>query len=173
MEERRPPNQPTPPSRPQRTRRNAPMLLLMLGLITIVILVFSTNKPKVYEPTWTQLNEDIRLGKVDKLHVVGGQRVWGTYKENIEHELGEKEFEFRYTGTGTANLLTAEKLQEWAQTLDEKGGEFVMEEGGPGLVGQILSWLPWLFLFFLIWFLVFRQMRAVNGSGVMQFGRSR
>jgi cell division protease FtsH len=173
MEERRPP--PNPASRPVPSRRNAPMLLLMLGLITIVILVFSSSKPKEYRPTWGELNDDIRDGKVARLVVVGGQQVRGEYKKNVDHGRPHPEFLYEYTGpgTGAANLITTDLLHQWATTMEQKGGEFLTEEGGPGLLAQLLGWPLWLLLFLLIWFLVLRQMRAVNGSGVMQFGRSR
>jgi len=149
------------------------MLLLMLGLVTIVILVFTSSKPKVYETNWRELNRDIEKGYVEELYVVGMSKVEGTYTKNTEHGHVDQHFVLPYTGDGRINLLSQEVLDHWANIQDQNDHKFELKEGGGGIWTQVLGFLPWLILFVLIWFLVLRQMRAVSGQGVMQFGRSK
>ena len=176
MDERRPPSQPPQgpgAGRPQRTRRNAPVLLLMLGLITIVILVFTSNKAQVYETSWVELNRDIEKGYVRELKIVGMRRIEGVYIDSTDPGHPYSSFRFPYTGEDRTNMLTPQLLEQWANIQETFGHRFELKEDTSGFWGQILGFLPWLILFVLIWFLVLRQMRTVGGSGVMQFGKSK
>jgi hypothetical protein len=56
------------------------MLLLALGLITIVVLVVTNRGPEPVKTTIADLDNDIAEGKVDKLLIVGGNRVEGEYR---------------------------------------------------------------------------------------------
>jgi cell division protease FtsH len=172
MEERRPPTPPNGSGRPARPRRNAPMLLLVMGLITIVVLVVTSQKPQTYKTTFAELEQDIAAGHVDQLYVIDGNHVEGTYKD-VDHGHPYDHFEIPSTGTGEANLLDSATLRSWDSQLKAHGGHFTMKESGGSFLAELVRFLPWLALLLLIWFVVLRQMRAVNGSGVMQFGRSR
>ena len=149
------------------------MLLLMLGLVTIVILVFTSNKPKVHQTSWSELNADIEKGWVEELYVVGMSKVEGTYIDGPKHGHKDDHFVLPYTGNGQTNLLTPEVLERWSNMQESFDRKFELQEGGGGFLANLLGFLPWLILFVLIWFLVIRQMRAVSGQGVMQFGRSK
>ncbi len=149
------------------------MLLLMLGLVTIVILVFTSGKPKVEQTTWRELNSDIEKGYVEELYVVGMSKVEGSYIESPKHRHQDKHFHLPYTGDGQSNLLTPEVLERWSNIQDQFDHKFELKEGGPGFWTNLLGFLPWLILFALIWFVVLRQMRTMGGQGVMQFGRSK
>ena len=149
------------------------MLLLMLGLITIVVMVFAQTKGQVYTTTLPELQEDIEKGYVRELIIFDGNRVQGKYTENPEHGHDLNDFELPYTGPIGDNPLTPAKVEQWGEMIHAKGGTFATRESTGGFWRQMVGFLPWLILFALIYFLILRQMRAVSGQGVMQFGRSK
>ena len=149
------------------------MLLLMLGLVTIVILVFTSNKPKVHQTSWKELNTDIEKGYVEELYVVGMSKVEGTYIDSPKHGHQDLHFAMPYTGDGQSNLLTPEVLERWSNIQDQFDNKFELKEGGAGFWTNLLGFLPWLILFIVIRFVLLSQMRAASGKGVMQFGRSK
>jgi cell division protease FtsH len=152
--------------------RNAPMLLLLLGLVTIVVLVFSSDRSEVYTTKILELDQDVEKGWVEELAIVDGTRVEGKYR-GTEHGHPYQQFEIPHAGKGDSSLLTPARVERWARAMDEHRGRFESREGGTSLTAQLLSIVPWILLLLLFWFLVFRQMRSVNGSGVLQFGRSK
>jgi cell division protease FtsH len=147
----------------------------MLGLITIVVLVFTQGREPREPTTLDELTKEIEKGNVEEVTIIDGNSVEGTYREGADTGRDVKKFQIPYTGPAAApnNPLTAELQSYWEKKLDEKGGKLHYKESTGGFWRQVVSFLPWLILLLLIWFVVLRQMRAVGGSGVMQFGRSR
>jgi cell division protease FtsH len=170
---RPPQNQsPTPKGAPRPPRKNAPMLLLALGLVTIVVLVFTSRGPEPYETNLIDLEADIGAGFVEELTVIGGNRIEGTYRGD-GHGRPSKHFKIDYTGPVQNNRLTPELQAKFERVVKEFKGEFKTVQDGSGLGTQLLGLLPWVLLLVFMWFLISRQMRAMGGGGVMQFGRSK
>ncbi|MFV1959224.1 MAG: ATP-dependent zinc metalloprotease FtsH [Planctomycetota bacterium] len=145
----------------------------MLGLITIVVLVFTRPTEKRDKTTLPQLEQDIEKGYVAELTIYDGNRIEGKYTDNPDHGHPNPDFEIPFTGTGENNPLTSEVQQRWGRLIIDQGGKFATEESSSGIWRQVAGFLPWLILLLVFWFLVLRQMRAASGGGVMQFGRSK
>ncbi|MDJ0972888.1 MAG: ATP-dependent zinc metalloprotease FtsH [Planctomycetota bacterium] len=165
------------PDGAQRPRRNFPLLLLFLGLITAVILVFSKPAKDVEITTVDELNEWI-MDKdepwVNELTIVDMKTVRGTFRDiDATRHFEHTKFEIPYTGTGLTNTLTGEQINAWSKMLRDFNGTVSNKESGNSFLTGLLSFLPWLLLLVLFWWLLMRQMRNVGGSGVMQFGRSK
>ncbi len=147
----------------------------MLGLITIVILLVTQQRENRRETTLEELGSDIQKGYVKDVTIYDGNHIEGAYDPKADHGYTNLKFEVPYTGPIGApnNPLTADMQVVWQQELAKTGGRLEMKESSGGFWKQMVSFLPWLILFVLVWLLILRQMRAVGGSGVMQFGRSR
>jgi cell division protease FtsH len=162
-----------PQQRGVRPRRNAPLLLLALGLVTITVLLFTHRGETPYETTLTELERDIPAGFVEELVIVGGNRIEGTYRGD-KHQRGKNTFVIPHTGSGENNLLTAERQDRIQRALEAQNGKFLNPRPADGGLGtQLLGLIPWVLLLVFMWFLISRQMRSVGGAGVMQFGRSK
>ena len=155
------------------------MLLLLLGLALIVVLVVGTNQKNVKKfETLAEVDYIINKEWVDKITVVGGTGVRGRFRDIADnpHYPQNKEFVLEYTGPHESSRIQDLRL-DWEAKLKQINGEDgkgvldVPQTGG--FMAGFLSFLPWLILMLLFWFLIFRQMRNMGGSGVMQFGRSR
>src|SRR5262245_5284249 len=110
MEEQRP-NDPRTDGRPPRPRRNVPMMLLILGLVVMGLLLFSTNGGNVREITFGQANEHILRGDVDRVRIVAGNEIYGTFNEKADQRHG-KEFHDRYTGPNNDSNSIAAKAKD-------------------------------------------------------------
>ncbi len=161
-----------PGSQRPRPRRNAPMLLLVLGLILIVVLVVGTGKKDAYEVDVRQVDEFIKNQWVAELTITGGTRVSGKFR-NVDHPYKNHErFEVAHTGPKENSAITKERRQQWEDGLAAYDAKLKYKPESTFLT-QFPTLLLWILLLLLFWFLVFRQMRGVGGSNVMQFGRSR
>src|SRR5262245_28619034 len=117
MDEPRPPGPPAPhPTRPPAARKNVPMLLLALGLVTIVVLVATNHGPAPVVTTIQELSEDIAHDRVEELYVIGGNKVEGKYR-GADHGHKSDTFVIEYTGPVLNNPLTAEITNTWNRTL--------------------------------------------------------
>jgi cell division protease FtsH len=171
------PERPLPPdggpsSRTPRPRRNAPVLLLLLGLVLIVTLVFGTNRGDALQATVPQVDEWLKSRWVSEIVIYDGIRVVGKFRDVDHPNKAHKSFEVAYTGPPENGQLTDERMRRWEELLSEVSGSLKHRQSS-NFLGQIGLFLPWLILLLLFWFLLFRQMRTMGGSGVMNFGRSR
>jgi cell division protease FtsH len=148
------------------------MMLLILGLVVMGLLLFSTNGGDVREITFGEANEHILRGDVDRVRIIDGNEVYGEFNEKADVRHG-KRFHVKYTGPNNQqNDITPDVKKAWREKL---GNENVLEEQGQTPLSQVLiSFLPWLFLGAIFWFAIVRQMRMGSGpGGVLNFGRSR
>ncbi len=159
-------------SRRARPRRNGPLLLLALGLVTITVLLFAHRGPQAHKTTLEQLEADIEQGWVEEVVIVGSSRVEGKYRGET-HGYPSQSFEIPYTGEGESNSLDTGRAQRLERAVLAKKGNFDRRDAEPGVGAHLLSLLPWVLLLVFMWFLISRQMRSMSGGGVMQFGRSK
>ena len=148
------------------------MLLLALGLVTIVVLVVTNRGTEPHKTSIQQLQADLERNAVEELVVVGGNRVEGKYRG--EHGHPSDTFVIPYTGPVQSNQLTPAVLERWALLMAQNKAKPLEARDDSGDFGkQLLTFLPWVFLLGVMWFLVARQMRQMGGGGVVQFGRSK
>ena len=85
--------------------------------------------------------------------------------------LDTRSFECDYLGV----VKNIDDVRKDVQKLSPRRVEFSSESGNNLLVNILLSIVPWLLLFGIIWFLLFRQLRQTGGGAGMlgNFGRSR
>ncbi len=168
----RPPTPENSPPRTPRPRRNAPILLLVLGLVLIATLVFGTEKESTLPASVRDVDQWLKERFVAKITIVDGTRVRGEFRD-IQHPYRKyKGFEVKYAGPPENSLLTPARQEEWDRQLELVASKLVHEESD-SFLPHFLSFLPWLLLLLFFWFLLFRQMRGAGGNGVLQFGRSR
>ena len=102
------------PDGAQRPRRNFPLLLLFLGLITAVILVFSKPAKDAEITSVDELNEWIMEKDepwVNELTITDMKSVRGTFRDiDATRHFKHTKFEIPYTGTGLTNTLTGEQV---------------------------------------------------------------
>jgi cell division protease FtsH len=168
---------PSDGSRPAaRSRRNFPLLFVLLGLLMIALLMMNQREQGVLTVEDVDtidrfVDEEI----VQSLTIIDGERVRGEFRSTGKNPHPESitSFELKYAGPRDSNLLTPERLQRWAEKLREINAKLTYDQSGGGAFGSLIAFLPWLLLILLFWWLMFRQMRNMGGGGVMQFGRSR
>jgi len=167
-----PDRQPNPPSGSPRPRRNAPLLLLVLGLVAIIVLVMSTGDENTLKVTRYQVNEFVKNNWVQELTVYDGTKIVGTFR-GVEHPYKNKEkFEVEYLGPATNSALTPEMRTEWETILAENEAKLT-DKASSTFFTQFPTFLLWIVLLLVFWFFIMRQMRGAGGQNVMQFGRSR
>ena len=166
---------PSSPGGPATPRRNVPLMLLVLGLITAVILVVSKPRTDAYTANIKQVDEWIAKDYVLELTISDGNRIEGIFRDddNVRLFTEKKGFVVAFTGKGENNPLTQDLQNSWNQQLNDNRARFLTKESGSTFLTAFLSFLPWLLLMILFWWLIMRQMRNVGGAGVMQFGRSK
>ncbi len=169
MEE--PDRQPDSPQRPARPRRNAPVLLLVLGLVAIIALVLGTNSGNTLKVDVYQVDKFVDDGKVANITIFDGKRVVGEFRDSAEEAKKHKKFEVTYAGPPENSLLDADRLARWRDRLGADGK--LEQKESNSLLSQMPSILLWVGILVLFWFLILRQMGRVGGQNVSQFGRSR
>ena len=161
---------------PTKAKRNFPLLFLVLGLLLIGLLVFSTRATGVYPvKTLDKIEEFIEKRWVAELTVWDGTRIEGKFRTQVvDKEFKKyKTFELPYAGPKENSPITAERLQRWETLLKDNNAMLIPKTAHGGVLQGLLSFLPWLLIILLFWWLMIRQMRSMGGGGVMQFGRSR
>ena len=162
-----------PPRSPLRMPRGlfSWVVIVGLGLMFLVMLNQSMNKTQKISISefWTLIGR----GDVAKV-TIKEDAILGDFSEdripaNARPET--KTFECTY-------LRVADKIEEIRQQIAAKSPtrvEVLSEPSGNLLMSVLLQTVPWLLLFAVIWFLVFRQLRQTGGGPGMlgNFGRSR
>jgi len=158
-----------PPARPTRGLLG---WLLIVGLAVLLFLTLNRgmgrgNRISITE-FWTHIqNGDIKR-VVIKEDLISGEFQDDKVPANAPNE--SKQFECVY-------LRAAEKIEDIRKEIQAKSPRTIVasEPAGNLLFNIIGSLLPWLFVFGLAWFLLFRQLRQTGaGPGMLgTFGRSR
>lgn len=113
----------TPPegSRPAaRTRRNFPLLFVVLGLLMIALLMMNQREPGVLTiEDIATIDRAVDEEYVQSLTIIDGERVRGEFRDTAKnpHPPSITSFELKYAGPRDNNLLTRERLERWAAKL--------------------------------------------------------
>ncbi len=165
-----------PPRPPLRMSRGLFSWVIIIGLGLMFLFMLNQNMNKSHKISisefWTHVaNGDVKRVTI-KEDAITGEFLDGHAPANARPET--KTFECTY-------LRVAEKIEDIRQQIAAKtpsGGpavEVSSEPSGSLLMNILLSIVPWLLLFAIIWFLLFRQLRQTGGGAGMlgNFGRSR
>ncbi len=161
-----------PPRPPVRISRGvfSWVIIVALGLMFLVMLNQSMHRAQkiTIQQFWTAIaNGDIRK-VVIKENMITGE----FYGQPANSDT--KNFELVYPGV-VENLESIRKEIEQLSARSGRSVELSGEINSNIFVTILVSSLPWLLLFGIIWFLLFRQLRQTGGgAGVLgNFGRSR
>jgi cell division protease FtsH len=163
-----------PPRPPMRFSRGifSWIIIVGLGLMFLVMLNQSMNKTIAIEIS--EFYTHIENGDIRKV-VVKENAITGEFFEVPANATVEtKEFECTYLHSGEQ----IREIRDEINRLSERSGKRVVlgsESSNNLLVNILISTVPWLFLLFIIWFLLVRQLRQTGGGAGMlgNFGRSR
>ncbi len=159
-----------PPRPPRLTRGAFSWLLLVLLGITLLVMFNRGMAPGQKIPIsefWTQ----VRNGNVKEV-TIREDSIIGEFEKLPSHAQGDsKRFECTY-------LKAADKVEEIRKTIEADSPRPVTVKSEPSnslLMNLLVTTLPWLVLFGVVWFLLFRQLRQTGGGPGMlgNFGRSR
>jgi cell division protease FtsH len=142
---------------PSKPEKHWPTLWFIYVAIFAVFLIqgLLANLDKTSRIPYSQFQSLLRDGKVTSLTVADGT-ISGDLKEPLPG--GQKQF-------ATNRVDTA-----LAQELEKSGVTFSGEP--PSVVGQLLSWILPIGIFYLIWFFVIRRMGGQGLGGAMALGKS-
>ncbi len=137
--------------------RNAVLWLVVLCMVVLVWVAFRSSKPAGAQPTFSDLVQQIKDGKVERvtINAVTGDIV-GKYKGNGD--------EFRSTVPPTYDEITTLLLEHGVQTKVEK-------DNGGGWVNLLVQAVPFVLLLG-FWIFMMRQMQS-GGNKALSFGKSR
>jgi cell division protease FtsH len=160
---------PTGGGRTPRRPRNLFFMLLVATAAVILILSgssFFEGRRTEEIRDYLEFVDRLKQGKFTKV-VIEGREAVGVYRE-ASGPVTQARTIFQEDYFKSTDYLDTLKSAR------EKGTQFVHKEQSALLYHVILPLLPWVVLFFLIWFFLFRQFRAPGGpGGVLAFGRSR
>ncbi len=159
---------------PREPRRPKPIVLVLLAGIILSFFVVASRSAvegRTKEVTYVQFLEDLKAGRIKNIEHTGNE-FEGDYKEGGDYK--------RYRTIFPENLLLAKdergqsKLEEILGFLTNPAENYKFNPPSIWLAQVILPLIPWLVLFLLAYYFLFRQIRSPNGpGGVLSFGRSR
>jgi cell division protease FtsH len=127
---------------------------IIAGIILIALAQFSDFEGKKQEIIYSRLLTEIKTGNISETLIVKENNISGTLKD------------------GTRFSTYAPEDPELFNILREYKVDFKAEPSSNIWINILVSTIPILLIFLLIWFLIFRQMSS-EGSKVMAFTKSR
>ena len=164
-----------PPRPPIRMSRGlfSWVVIIGLGLVFLVMLQQSMNRTHKMDISqfWTHVERGDIARVVFKEDAITGEFADGRVPATT-NQPEVKTFEVTY-------LRVAEKIDDLRKQINEKSTsrrvEVASEPGNNLFLNVLLSMIPWLIVFAIVWFVLFRQLRQSGGGPGMlgNFGRSR
>ncbi|HEY1683638.1 MAG TPA: ATP-dependent zinc metalloprotease FtsH [Tepidisphaeraceae bacterium] len=148
--------------------------LFIVVVVMLVMLLKSYNSKQSNEISLSEFVHDIQQDKVATATIEGSEAT-GELKQAMPGQTSEfKNFHVKLESDATVSP----EMEQYLLSVAERSHSSVVlkvEDSQNQIVNLILPVLPWVVLFVIIWFLVFRQLRNSAGAGGMlgNFGRSR
>ncbi len=164
-----------PAPQPPRFSGNIFGWLLLGGLAVLLIISVNSTQTPMKEIDWTDLLSRIQSDSVESI-VVEDERVVATLKKNAPGQAATpgqadsaKASSKVYVKSGLNTRST------YVKELIELGVKYKEDPGSNSYRNFFLSFIPWIIILLLFYFLVFRSLRNMGGGGGMlgNFGRSR
>ncbi|MCW8131610.1 MAG: ATP-dependent zinc metalloprotease FtsH [Planctomycetota bacterium] len=145
-------------------------LIIFIGILVAIVagsssIGFTGRQDEMTD--WTKFVKKVESGEIDQIRVVN-RDFYGRYRSGGAET---KQFD-RVHITGPDPL--GDYWQKWLHEQAQKNTIMLDFQKPPEWPGIVVAFLPWLLLFFLVYFFVFRQLRGPGGpGGVLSFGKSR
>jgi cell division protease FtsH len=178
------------PERPQRKNGRGPGLngggmrfsrglfgwVVAISLAAMFFMFFENSREHYQEIPLSQFREDLLANKINKADIQGDEIKGEYFKPIPTHGQGNgnEPSTTYFETTVPSGAIQSTGLLMWI--LDHSGKTQITAENTPSfLVNVLLPVVPWLFLFAVIYFVLFRQLRNGAGAGGMlgNFGRSK
>jgi len=163
-----PPRRPGPGQQPPPAKMNRGVFawLLLIGLAIALFVFLSRAQHQAAEKKFGELKNYVKQNDVEEV-LIKGDRMIATLKEGVQGANQPRKIFV---------VISAESQELLVRELIRAGGEGLIKYEEPSVWGPLLiSFLPWLLIFGLIWFFLFRGLRNAGAGGGMlgNFGRSR
>ena len=133
-------------------------------LVPVAIIQFSgKGSDATPEISYTQYDQQLQKGNVDKVTIQAGRLLTGDFKQKVSVK-GREVQKFR-------SLLPTENSSDEITRLRDHGVQIQAEDARPSFTTILISLFPYL-LIFGIWFFLFRSMQA-GGAKAFSFGKSK
>jgi len=161
-----------------RVPKKPPNFLLILAIVIFISLLITYGRTAISEKVLTvgdkeflQLMSD---GKIDEIWITDDEVVGipkGTFVKNVSGE--RKEYTKIRAVIPHVYIQDYEGYKDLIKNIQPEKVHY--NPPNSFLYNYLLPLLPWVILFLIIWYFLFRQMRAIGGDarGIMNFGRSR
>ena len=146
--------------------------VLFIGLCVMLFVILTQKNRNSTNVDISELRTQLKAGNVVKV-TIDGDTLRGTFRNPIAVNGPNKVTEFR---TDVPTGSQPWDVTKWLMDDSAGGSTSVVAENNGTLFSSILvSLIPWLVLFGLIWFFILRQLRNSAGAGGMlgNFGRSK
>ena len=162
-----------PPRPPVRMSRGTFSWVIIVGLALMFLVMLNQSMRKAYKVPISQFWTHVENGDVAKV-VIKENLITGEFREGRTPATAPpdtRQFECEYLGV----VQKIEDVRKDVEKLSPLPVEFGSQASNNLFVNILLSLVPWLLLFVIIWFLLFRQLRQSGGGAGMlgNFGRSR
>ncbi len=135
-------------------------LLLLIGVLAVAFFRLSDySRPRVERLKYSEFIRMVKDNRVRTSVVVDGKRISGIFMKN--DKAAQYETIIPFDDPELIRMLLAYRVEVQGEETDEN---FFLK--------GLLQFLPWLFFFGLIWFLMIRQIQGA-GNKAMSFGKSR
>ncbi|MHC4870769.1 MAG: ATP-dependent zinc metalloprotease FtsH [Planctomycetota bacterium] len=147
-------------------RYRGPLIWLIIVLVFLLLYSFNADRPggKTEEITYHELKERITNGSVESIVIA---KETYNIKGKFRNDGADIDQPQNFKSKGEKELVG-----ELSELADRHGVSLAFEEPSR-LLQVIFAIIPYLLIFFLIYFLFFRQMKGMGGGGVLSFGKSR
>jgi cell division protease FtsH len=147
--------------------------VIIVGLALMFLVMLNQSMRKAYKVPISQFWTHVENGDVAKV-VIKENLITGEFREGRTPATAPpdtRQFECEYLGV----VQKIEDVRKDVEKLSPLPVEFGSQASNNLFVNILLSLVPWLLLFVIIWFLLFRQLRQSGGGAGMlgNFGRSR
>jgi len=155
--------------------RGAFSWVLIIGLVLMLVIMVQQNMQSRHPISYSEFKTYVANGNIESV-VAHESSITGTFKSPPKDatDPNNREYELEFPVAGEATKFFAD-----IETLANRAGvappEMKYEAKNNLFVNILIAMLPWLLIFGLIWFFLFRQIRQSGGGAGMlgNFGRSR
>jgi cell division protease FtsH len=140
---------------------------LLIGLIIMAIFKMNDTGNEKVTLDYSVFLEKVKNSEISKVRVDNGKKISGKYKSSENKTASRNDDGYDFT-----TQIPFEDPALMKTLLDSSVTVEGSDEDDKMVLKSILSFLPWLIFFALIWFLMFRQIQGA-GNKALAFGKSK